>query len=94
MENRCRLSILLKPNAKRNAIAVNADESLAVAVTSPPVDGKANKQLIAMLAKQLRLPKSSIDIVAGKTFRKKILAIDGLDRKSAIAGLTHHIERK
>ena len=42
-----------------------------------PEDGKANKALIALLAKRLKIAKSAISIVSGETARKKILRIVG-----------------
>jgi uncharacterized protein YggU (UPF0235/DUF167 family) len=44
-----------------------------------PVDGKANAALIALMAKRLDVPKSSITLVGGDTARLKTLDIDGLD---------------
>ncbi|MNL78962.1 hypothetical protein D3C87_2054670 [compost metagenome] len=41
-----------------------------------PENGKANKALIALIAKALRVPKSAISLISGETSRKKILRID------------------
>ncbi|MBV8169889.1 MAG: DUF167 domain-containing protein [Alphaproteobacteria bacterium] len=48
---------------------------LKVAVTAPPVDGAANQALIALLAKRLKVPKSSVSLVAGASARIKRLAV-------------------
>ena len=48
---------------------------LKVAVTAPPVDGAANQALIALLAKRLKIPKSSVSLVAGASARIKRLAV-------------------
>ena len=77
-----RLSIRLTPNGGRDAIdgvAIDADGNphLKARVSVVPEDGKANKALIALLAKILRISKSSISIAFGDTARKKILRIDG-----------------
>ncbi len=50
---------------------------LKARVTAVPEKGKANKALIALVAKSLGIAKSSIDLVSGDTSRKKILRIDG-----------------
>ena len=50
---------------------------MAFLVTAVPEDGKANKAVIALLAKRLKLPKSAIDIASGATDRRKTLLIDG-----------------
>ncbi|RWX75137.1 DUF167 domain-containing protein [Neorhizobium lilium] len=77
-----RLAIRVIPNAGRNAldgIAVAADgESFIKArVSAVPEDGKANKALIELFAKALKIPKSSVSILSGETARKKILRIEG-----------------
>lgn len=46
-------------------------------MTAVPEKGKANKALIELLAKSLRVPKSSISVISGDTGRKKILRMDG-----------------
>ena len=77
-----RLTVRLTPNAGRDGIdGVEADaegeEWLKARVTAVPEKGKANKALIELLAKCLRVPKSSIAVFSGDTGRKKILRIDG-----------------
>jgi len=77
-----RLAVRLTPNAGRNAIdgietAADDETFLKARVTAVPEDGKANKALIELIAKTLRVPKSSIAIMSGETARKKILRIDG-----------------
>ncbi|MBB4168327.1 hypothetical protein FHX09_002166 [Rhizobium sp. BK538] len=60
---------------------------LKVRVTAVPEKGKANKALVALVAKSLGVAKSSVRIASGDTSRKKILRIDGdpedLIRKSS-----------
>jgi len=70
------------PNAGRDALdgvetASDGDACLKARVTAVPEEGKANKALIALLAKTLKIPKSSISILTGETSRKKILRIMG-----------------
>lgn len=77
-----RLSVRLTPNASRDAIEGteldgDGENWLRARVTSVPEDGKANKALIQLIAKWLRVPKSSISIQSGETARRKILRIEG-----------------
>ncbi|ANK93503.1 MULTISPECIES: DUF167 domain-containing protein [Rhizobium] len=77
-----RLAVRLTPNGGRDAIdGIEEDgdgETLLKArVTSVPEKGKANKALILLIARSLRIPKSSISLVSGETARKKILRIEG-----------------
>jgi uncharacterized protein (TIGR00251 family) len=77
-----RLSVKLTPNAGRDGIdgaeaAADGETLLKARVTAVPEKGKANKALIELLSKSLKLPKSSISVISGDTARKKILRIDG-----------------
>jgi uncharacterized protein (TIGR00251 family) len=71
------LKIRLHPGARKNAITGTHDGALKIALTAPPVDGKANEALIAFLADQLRIPKSRITLTSGQTSRQKTLEIQG-----------------
>ena len=55
------------------------ENTLKIWVLSPPVDGAANDAVIELLAKVLRLPKSSIQLQAGKTNRSKRFRLDGIE---------------
>ena len=53
---------------------------LKARVSAPAVDGAANEALIRLLAGVLDVPRSDIRLVTGATARRKVIAIDGLDR--------------
>jgi uncharacterized protein len=77
-----RLAVRLTPNGGRDAlegteIGADGEAMLKARVTAVPEKGKANKALVALLAKSLKIPKSSISVMSGDTSRKKILRIDG-----------------
>lgn len=73
-----RLTVRLIPNGGRDAIdGLDGEGQLKARVSAVPEDGKANKALIALLSKTLKIPKSSISFVSGETSRKKILRLDG-----------------
>jgi len=77
-----RVRVKLTPNAGHNRIdGIVADAQgnglLRVAVNAVPEQGRANRALIAYLAKQWRLPKSSIILTAGAGNRTKTLHIEG-----------------
>jgi uncharacterized protein (TIGR00251 family) len=77
-----RVAVRLAPRARRNRVEGLADEAgggvaLKVAVTAVPEAGKANEALIALLAKEWRVPKSSISVVRGTTDRHKTLLVAG-----------------
>jgi uncharacterized protein len=70
------LQINVKPNSKHQTIETLADGSLVIRLKSSPVDGKANAELIALLAKQFAVPKSSVHIKSGQTSRRKLVEIE------------------
>ena len=77
-----RLTVRLTPNGGRDALddiepGADGEPMLKARVTAVPEKGKANKALIALVAKALKIPKSSISVISGDTSRKKILRIDG-----------------
>lgn len=77
-----RLALRLTPRASRNGVDGIADDAegrpvLRLRLVAPPVEGAANKALIAFLAKTLSLRKADITIRSGETSRVKILHLAG-----------------
>jgi uncharacterized protein (TIGR00251 family) len=73
----CTLAVRLHPGARKNGVTGVHADALKIALTAPPVDGKANEALIEFLAEALRLPRARIAIVAGLTSRTKTVRITG-----------------
>jgi len=73
-----RLTLHVQPRASRSAITGLHGEAIKVQLTAPPVEGKANQALVALLAKRLHLPKGSITVVQGDTGRDKVLHFAGV----------------
>jgi hypothetical protein len=73
----CTLLVRVHPGARKNAVTGTHADALKIALTAPPVDGKANDALIAFLAEALRLPRARIAIIAGLSSRTKTLRITG-----------------
>jgi len=69
------VKIRVQPRSAQNAVAGLQADALKVRLTAPPVEGAANKSCVAFLAKQLGLPKSALQIVAGHTRRTKHLLV-------------------
>jgi uncharacterized protein len=74
-----RLRVRLTPRGGRDRIEgwfeAEGERLLRARVAAPPVDGAANGALLSLLAKALRLPKSSLALVAGETSRTKTVEI-------------------
>ena len=77
-ENGVTFEVKVHPRAKENAITGQVGDALKVALTAPPVDGKANDACIEFFAKLLKVPRSSVSIVAGLTSRNKVVRVAGL----------------
>jgi len=68
--------VKVKPNSKHQSIKEETDGSFTVHLKSPPVDGKANDELIKILAKRFDVSKSKIIIKSGLSSRQKLIEID------------------
>jgi uncharacterized protein (TIGR00251 family) len=65
----------LQPGASQDEFAGRYGDRLKIRIAAPPLEGKANKQLIAFLAKQFGVAKSAITISSGASGRQKNLLI-------------------
>ena len=68
-------AVRLHPRAKKNAITGEHGDALKIALTAPPVEGRANNALIAFLAELLKVPRASVSIAAGQSSRNKVVRI-------------------
>lgn len=73
-----RLVLHVQPGAKRNAVVGVHGDALKVAISAPPVDGKANEAIVSFVAQALGVSGSAVTLVAGSTSRRKTLAIEGV----------------
>lgn len=79
-----RLSVQIQPGAARDGILGPVDDRLKIRLTAPPVEGRANKALIRLLAKRLKVAPSRISILRGQKSRRKELLIQGLSLPDAV----------
>ncbi|HLI62192.1 MAG TPA: DUF167 domain-containing protein [Terriglobales bacterium] len=70
--------VKVQPRAKRNAITGEVGDALKLALTAPPVEGRANEACIAFLAELLNVPRSSVTIAAGQSARQKVIRVAGM----------------
>ncbi len=82
-ENGIILRVRVTPNSSRNALIQGSNDLLLVKLTSPPVEGKANKGLLKFLAKKLGVAPSAITILKGHASREKTLLIFGVNPATA-----------
>ncbi len=70
-----KISVIVKPNSKREGVAVSEDGTCTVRVAARPVEGRANDRVVELLAGHFGVPKGRVEIVRGAAGRKKIVEI-------------------
>ena len=70
------LQVKVKPGAKRSSLVQQPDGSWVAQVKSLPVDGKANKELIALVAEHFHCRKSAVTIKVGASGRIKLVRVE------------------
>jgi uncharacterized protein len=71
-----KIQVKVKPNARQSSIVELDDGTFLISLKSPPVDGKANTELIKLLADRFKVPKSDITIESGRSSKIKLVEID------------------
>ncbi len=70
------LKIKAQPNASRSEFCgLYGEDALKVRVAAPAVEGAANKELSKFIAKQFKVPKSSVEFVSGQSSKIKLIRI-------------------
>ena len=72
-------AVRVVPRASRTEIAGEYNGALKIRVAAPPVEGAANREVIRLLAKVLKLPQNAVEIVSGTASKNKIVYIVGAD---------------
>lgn len=73
------LELHVQPGVKVTAAVGEHGSRLKLKIAAPAVDNKANAHLLAWLAAQLGVPKSSVRLVRGDTSRQKTVAVSGVE---------------
>ena len=60
-----KIEVKVKPNSKKEGVELQPDGLIIVKVNTPPIEGKANKRVIELLAEYLDIPKSKIVLKIG-----------------------------
>lgn len=71
-----KITVHVKPNARTQSILKLGENEYKVQLKSLPVDGKANEELISVLAKEFSVRKRDVTILHGGSSKKKLVAID------------------
>lgn len=73
-----RIGVRLSPRASSSEVTGEREGRVTVRVTAPPVDGRANKALVGLVAERLGVARSRVSIVRGEASRDKLLEVEGL----------------
>jgi uncharacterized protein len=71
-------AVRVQPRASKSELAGEVEGALRIRLAAPPVDGAANEELVAFLAKLLAVPRRRISILSGATAKHKIVRADGV----------------
>lgn len=86
------ITVYAQPRSSRNRVAGLHNDALKLCITSPPVDGKANKAVINLLADLFNIPKTSIEITSGQQNRTKTLTLGELSLEATRLVLNRILE--
>jgi len=82
------LPVKILPNSKSDSFRGVYDHALKISVTAVAEHGKANKAVLAFLAKALRIAKSDLSIHAGESDCRKVIRVQGVTEAQMVARLT------
>ena len=74
----CVISVKVVPRSSKTAIIPLSQNSYKIKLTSPPVEGSANRQLVEVLAERLAITRQSIEIISGSRSANKRIKIIGI----------------
>ena len=70
------IQVKVKPRAKVSSLAQIADGTWVAKLKSPPVDGKANEELMALVAEHFRCRRAAVSIKSGASGRTKLVRVE------------------
>jgi len=84
MEKKAVFNVTVTPKSSRSLVTSDDEGNIRIYHNSPPVEGKANKECIALISKKIGVPKSRITIEKGEKGRSKRIAVEGLDAEDVL----------
>jgi uncharacterized protein (TIGR00251 family) len=80
---RARLALRVAPGARRTEVLGRHGDGWKVSVAAPPERGRANAELVRLLARELAVPAARVTVVRGAAARDKVIEIDGITIQEA-----------
>ena len=87
-----RLKLKVIPNARRNQVVGWRDGLLTIKLTAPPVEGKANRELVKFIAEVMGVSAADVEILRGETSRSKSVSVLGVTAQDARQRIGQHVE--
>lgn len=84
------LLLYVQPGAKSTELSGLHDGRIKIRLNAAPVDGKANKELLRFLSKELSISKSNIRFIRGEQSRQKDLKIKGFTKEALEDWISNH----
>lgn len=82
VSNGIQVTLYVQPNASKSEVIGPFNNALKIKIHAPPVDGKANEEIIYFFSKLLKIPKKNIDLLKGDFGRNKVLQILGISKEN------------
>ena len=81
------IRVRVQPRSRRTEVVGERAGAVVIRVTAPPVDGKANAAVCALVAERVGVPPSRVSVVRGAGGRDKTVSVDGVDASAAVQAL-------
>ena len=81
------IRVRVSPNSSQESVCFDKDQGLIVKLKSPPVEGRANRELIRIVAKKLGVAPSRITVCKGLISRNKVVLVQEFSDADAISML-------
>lgn len=79
---RARIEVRLRPRGRRDELLGIRNGVLQARVTAAPVDGRANRALCRLIAKQVGVAPSMVTVIRGAKSRDKVVMVEGLSAEA------------
>ncbi len=86
----CDLDVVVQPGARRTGLVAVLGDRVKIAVSAPPVDGRANEAVVQLLADLAGVPPSRVGVVRGASDRRKTVRFMGVADSLVAAALERH----
>ena len=86
-------AVRVQPRASRSGVAGEIDGVLKIRLAAPPVEGRANEELIRLLAELFDAPRQRIAILSGQSSKNKVVSVSGISVDEASRVLAEALDR-